>query len=252
MLRSIVCGAILIVVSGAALAEGIRPCRSLVAAERTYTVCEAPLATHAIKLYWRKPDGQPYNFLSALPKTTPSGDKLAFAINGGMFHPDYSPVGLYIEGGQEFKKANTASGAGNFHIKPNGIFYAGSTEAGVLDTGTYLKRKPQADIATQSGPMLVVSGRVNSRIANASASEKQRSGVCVRDGKVAVFAISESGVSFAAFARLFRDTLKCRDALFLDGGSAPALYAPNQNKPGNALIALGPMIAVYAKAEKAQ
>jgi uncharacterized protein YigE (DUF2233 family) len=33
-------------------------------------------------------------------------------------------------------------------------------------------------------------------------------------------------VSFYEFARFFSDRLGCSDALFLDGGEAPGLYAP--------------------------
>jgi hypothetical protein len=38
--------------------------------------------------------------------------------------------------------------------------------------------------------------------------------------------ITKSWVSFYEFARFFRDRLGCSDALFLDGGEAPGLYAP--------------------------
>jgi hypothetical protein len=46
------------------------------------------------------------------------------------------------------------------------------------------------------------------------------------------------------FARLFRDALKCPNALFLDGGSASSLYAPTLNHPGN-IVPLGPMLAAF-------
>jgi SAM domain (Sterile alpha motif) len=45
-------------------------------------------------------------------------------------------------------------------------------------------------------------------------------------------------------ARLFRDGLKCPNALFLDGGSASSLYAPTLNYPSN-IVPLGPMLAVF-------
>ncbi len=212
----------------------------------SYTLCEAPLNRFDIRFFWRQPDGAPYTYLSALPKTGKNGGRLAFALNGGMFHPDYSPVGLYIEEGRELVRANRASGPGNFHLKPNGIFYAGEGEAGVLETGAFLKQKPNAKFATQSGPMLVIDGRLHPRIARASASAKVRDGVCVRDS-VAYFAISEEGVAFDTFERLFRDGLRCRNALFLDGGTAPALFVPSASRPGNSFIGLGPMIAVYEK-----
>jgi uncharacterized protein YigE (DUF2233 family) len=71
--------------------------------------------------------------------------------------------------------------------------------------------------------------------------------VGIQDPHTVVFAISEGEVSFAAFARLFRDGLKCSNALFLDGGSAPSLYAPSLRRGGN-LLSLGPMLGVFRNA----
>lgn len=224
---------------------GKQPCAPFVFEKHTYTLCEAPLSRFDIRIYWRRPDGAPYAYLRSLPATDKKGGRLAFALNGGMFHPDYSPAGLYIEEGRELVRANTAKGPGNFHLKPNGVFYAGEGSAGVLETGAFLKQKPKAQFATQSGPMLVIDGKLHPRLAKASASAKMRDGVCVREG-AAFFAISEGEVPFDTFERLFRDGLKCRNALFLDGGSAPALYVPSV-RAGNGFLSLGPMIAVYEK-----
>ncbi len=229
-----------------AAAADTQPCHPFAFEQHSYTLCEAPLNRFEIRLFWRRPDGEPYSYLSALPKVDKKGGHLAFALNGGMFHPDYRPVGLYVEDGQELVRASTAKGPGNFHLKPNGVFYAGEGEAGVLETGAYLKQKPRAAFATQSGPMLVIDGKLHPRIAKASVSAKMRDGVCVREG-VAYFAISEDEVPFDTFERLFRDGLKCKNALFLDGGSAPALYVPSASRPGNSFLGLGPMIAVYGK-----
>ena len=101
------------------------------------------MSRFSVRLFWQRPDGAPYSYLSALPKTDAKGGRLVFALNGGMFHPDYKPVGLYIEDGQELVRANTRPGPGNFHLKPNGIFYASEGEAGVLETGAFLKKKPK-------------------------------------------------------------------------------------------------------------
>ena len=127
-------------------------------------------------------------------------------------------------------------------MKPNGIFYISAHGAAVAETQAFLKLRPRADLATQSGPMLVIDGRLHPRFDRRSTSLKARTGVGVRaDGKV-IFAVSEEAVSFDAFARLFRDALNCPNALFLDGGSASRLYAPTH--PSN-IVPLGPMLAVF-------
>jgi uncharacterized protein YigE (DUF2233 family) len=66
------------------------------------------------------------------------GKTLKFAMNGGMYADDLSPIGLYIEDGKEIRPANTASveqkPEPNFYKKPNGIFYLDGDEAGILET----------------------------------------------------------------------------------------------------------------------
>ena len=49
-------------------------------------------------------------------------------------------------------------------------------------------------------------------------------------------------VTFDAFARLFRDGLGCRNALFLDG-SVSSLYAPELNRDDE-LEPIGPIVGV--------
>jgi uncharacterized protein YigE (DUF2233 family) len=92
--------------------------------------------------------------------------------------------------------------------------------------------------------MLVIEGEVNPRFIRYGASTKYRVGVGVRDPNLVVFAISESEVSFANFAHLFRDRLRCKNALFLDGGSATSFYSPVLGRETN-FLPLGPMIGVY-------
>jgi uncharacterized protein YigE (DUF2233 family) len=229
-----------------ALAE-TQPCRSMEYERNAYTIGEVDLRKHTVRLYWKRSDGTPYVHLSALPRTLEGHvGRLLFATNAGMFDPALKPVGLYVERGRELVHANTLPGYGNFHMKPNGVFFISGDKATVVETGAFLKQRPRADLATQSGPMLVVNGRVHPRFDRRSTSLKARNGVGVRsDGKV-LFAISQGEVSFDAFARLFRDALKCPNALFLDGGSASSLYAPTLNRLGN-IVSLGPMLAVFER-----
>jgi uncharacterized protein YigE (DUF2233 family) len=224
-----------------------RPCRAIEYERNAYIVCEVDLRKHTVRLYWRRADGTPYSYLSALPRAGKGeAGALLFATNAGMFDPDLKPVGLYVEQGRELVQANTRSGFGNFHMKPNGVFYVSGERAAIAETQAFLKQRPQAEFATQSGPMLVINGRVHPRFDRRSTSLKARTGVGVRaDGKV-FFAISHGEVSFDAFARLFRDGLNCPNALFLDGGSAASLYAPALNRLGN-FVPLGPMLAIFER-----
>ena len=225
---------------------GSSPCQSISGDGAAYTVCEVDLRRNAVRLFWRKPDGDPYGYLTALPPAQRAG-RLVFAMNAGMYDPAYRPVGLYVENGRELVRANNRPGPGNFHMRPNGIFYTAGETAGVLDTGSFLTKRPAAEFATQSGPMLVINGRLHP-IFGRSHSRKFRNGVGLRDEHTLAFAISDTEVTFTDFARLFRDRLKCDNALFLDGGSVPSLYAPALGRNGN-LLRIGPMIAVYERAQ---
>src|SRR4029077_20555536 len=232
--------------NSSAVAEN-KPCRAMEHERSAYIVCEIDLRQQTIRLYWRRPDGTPYAYLSALPRALEGeAGKLLFATNAGMFDPALKPVGLYVEQGRELGAVNTNAGYGNFHMKPNGVFYVTGDGAAVAETRAFLKQRPRTALATQSGPMLVIDGRLHPRFDRDSTSLKTRNGVGVRaDGKV-TFAISQGEVSFDAFARLFRDGLNCPNALFLDGGSASSLYAPSLNRHGN-ILSLGPMLAVFER-----
>jgi uncharacterized protein YigE (DUF2233 family) len=47
-----------------------------------------------LRLYWKKSDGTPYAYLSALPRVLEGGaGRLLFATNAGMFDPTLKRVG---------------------------------------------------------------------------------------------------------------------------------------------------------------
>ncbi len=85
-----------------------------------------------------------------------AGKRLGFAMNAGMFHPDYRPVGLLVIDGQEISAINRDAGAGNFFLQPNGVLLVDGA-ARVLATGEYRGLKPQ--FATQSGPCWFTAAR---------------------------------------------------------------------------------------------
>jgi uncharacterized protein YigE (DUF2233 family) len=226
------------------------PCHDLQDAGASYTICEFDARQAAIRLFLRDGKGEVYGGFSRLAEDLAAkGDKLVFAMNAGMYSEDLTPVGLYVEGGKTAHSANTAQGHGNFHLKPNGVFWVDGARAGVTETGRFLKARAHPAYATQSGPMLLLDGRVNPRIHESGASEKFRNGVGVAQGHVVYFAISNQPVTFHKFADLFRDRLKCPDALFLDGGSASALYAPAISRHDR-FHPMGPLVGVVEKAER--
>jgi uncharacterized protein YigE (DUF2233 family) len=243
---ALLCASILSLYATPLHAEAGSPCAIDHREQHSFVVCEFDLQHYDLKLLWKKPDGEVYGSLRNIPHRNQSnGAALVFATNGGMYRPDLSPVGLYIEEGRELQRAVTAAGSGNFYWKPNGVFFVRGDSAGILETSRFLQQRPPVDAATQSGPMLVIGGRIHPRFSSSGRSEKIRNGVGISDTKKVVFAISDDPVTFTEFAKFFRDQLRCSDALYLDG-SISSIYAPSVQR-ADRLWPLGPMIAVYAR-----
>jgi len=166
-----------------------------------------------------------------------------FAMNAGMYNDAGAPIGLYIQDGEEQKSISLTEGPGNFHLKPNGVFWQAANGAMRIEVSEdYAREVPDARWATQSGPMLLINGELHPRIAEDGASRFIRNGVGLRDPHTAYFVISSGFVSFGRFARFFRDELHCRDALFLDG-TVSSLWAPSVGRYDDN-HELGPMVVV--------
>ncbi|MFX4978978.1 phosphodiester glycosidase family protein, partial [Acinetobacter baumannii] len=71
------------------------------------------------------------------------------------------PVGLYIEQERQIQPLNEDNGWGNFFLQPNGVLAWNKRRAIVLATEQYKAKAFQSDYATQSGPMLVINGKIN-------------------------------------------------------------------------------------------
>ena len=212
-----------------------------------FTACRVDLTTERLDLYWRDEAGRPYRQFSALREALQrQGKTLLFAVNAGMYLPDFSPVGLFIADGRELVPLNRRLGSGNFSQQPNGVFLVDGNAARVMTTAEYAKELPNPKLATQSGPMLVHEGEITtSAVMNPQSQfRKIRNGVCAPAAGTVLFVISEAPVSFYELAGYFRDHLHCAEALYLDG-SISSLYAPRLGRDDHGSD-LGPMLAVVA------
>ncbi|ODR97835.1 hypothetical protein AUC69_01630 [Methyloceanibacter superfactus] len=242
----------ILLLAGLPAAASAEPCRDESFRGASYIVCAFNPAKEDIRIVWRDTDGRPYRTFGALAaQLQTEGETLQFAMNGGMYEEDLSPVGLHIENGKALSEADTKTIKGrpsqipNFYKKPNGVFYLGGDRAGILVTEQFLARKPKAEYATQSGPMLVIDGAIHPAFIVKSTDLKPRDGVGVKSPSEVYFVMARGRVSFYEFARFFRDALHCDNALFLDGGTAPGIYAPElrRNDPPSH-GGYGPIIAV--------
>ena len=171
---------------------------------------------------------------------------IAFAMNAGMFDDRGQAIGLLVANGRQLHPLNRRSGPGNFHLMPNGVFYGDAEGWHLATTDAYSAAQPAGPIsfATQSGPMLVVDGELNAAFSPDGDSRYVRNGVGIDPHGAAWFAISEEPVSFGRFARLFRDRLHCRQALYFDG-YVSSLWDPATGRRDDA-HPLGPIVVVAA------
>ena len=216
-------------------------CREMAFETLPYTVCEAHSGDD-LRLFLNGPNGAYGGFPGVEADLAGQGMALGFAMNAGMFQPDLSPVGLYVEAGRQLAPIITRDGPGNFGLLPNGVFCVGARFS-VVESRRFAKKKPDCRYASQSGPMLVIDGQEHPLFKATSDSLHIRNGVGVSaDGKTAWFAISDQPVNFDSFARFFRDGLKVPNALYFDG-SISRLYAPELGRSG-AGFQIGPIVGL--------
>lgn len=206
-----------------------------------FTVCTVDPASEELRLFRTDAEDTILGSFTRVDQMLDAqGEQLGIAMNAGMYHADRSPVGLYIENGEQTRSAVPNPGPGNFGLLPNGVFCVSDGGARVIETRTYIKEAPACTHATQSGPMLVIDGELHPRFLVDSTSRYIRNGVGVGADGLVHFAISDSRVRFHEFGRLFRDVLKTPQALYFDG-KISRLFAPQIDRH-DAGFPMGPII----------
>lgn len=208
---------------------------------RAYTVAHVDLGRDRLEIFPAPKTGN--SFRDIEQRLRGQGRKLAFAMNAGMYHPDFSAVGLLVVGGRQLNPLNRApdNPAFNFTTRPNGVFAVTAGGARVVESSRYKTIAAEVRMATQSGPMLVLDGKLHPRFRASSTSRHIRNGVGLTASGAPVFAISEAAVTLFEFASFFRDRLGCANALYFDG-SVSGLHAPALGRSDSQR--LGPVIGV--------
>ena len=231
----------------AATAEPQSACSSRMFEGSQFTVCSA---SGPIEIHSTGADGKPTRGFAQLEaQLGERAPNVAFAMNAGMFDEEGRAIGLLIEKGDEVHAINRRSGGGNFHLLPNGVFLV--RRDGSADVVTTAAFKPSDDIAyaSQSGPMLLIDGKLHPDFEPDGESRNIRNGVGIGPDGKPLFVISEDFVSFGKFARFFRDTLKAKDALYFDG-SVSSLWDP-ANGRRDVGAELGPIVVGFKNAGSA-
>ncbi|HEU5285257.1 MAG TPA: phosphodiester glycosidase family protein [Sphingomicrobium sp.] len=222
------------------------PCNQHLFEGARFTVCDPD--NGRIELVAAARDETPVRRLADLEKSLGRrASTVAFAMTGGMYGEDGRPIGLAIVEGRQVRAINRRKGGGNFHLMPNGVFQVRRGGRAEIVTTANWKPSPDIRVATQSGPMLVIAGRLHPAFDHDGSSRHIRNGVGIAPDGQPLFVISEDAVSLGKFARFFRDRLKCRDALFFDG-AVSALWDP-ANHRRDVTVPLGPLLVAFKPAE---
>ena len=224
-------------------------CQDFKFQEAPFTACTAKIPEDDIRLFLYDKTGNIYGQFQKLDDFLQEERlNIVFATNGGMYHADRSPVGMYVENFKKVSPLIIGNGPGNFGLLPNGVFCFNKKEFMILETEKFARSKIQCQYATQSGPLLVIDGEIHPKFIKNGTSKFVRSGVGIsRDGSKAIFLISNQAVNFHHFASTFLDRLEIDNALYLDGNIS-RLYSPKLNRIDFGFD-IGPIIAVVAPAE---
>jgi uncharacterized protein YigE (DUF2233 family) len=205
------------------------------------THCIADPAEHRIAMANVGADKQPYGSLAAFAASVDPAT-VTFAMNGGIYGDDLKAIGYYVENGERLKELNRAEGEGNFYMKPNGVFFGSAGKWQVLGSNTFFNTvKDRPEFGTQSGPLLLVDGKLHPQFQDDGPSRVSRNGVGVDARGRAHFVISDAPVSFGLLARYFRDEVKVVSALYLDG-QVSSLWDPASGRLDKGRV--GPIIVV--------
>jgi uncharacterized protein YigE (DUF2233 family) len=107
------------------------------------------------------------------------------------------------------------------------VFYITEENNPVICVTTAFKNAKNIKYATQSGPMLVIDGKLHQKLTKGSKNLNIRNGVGVLPNGNLLFAMSKEKINFYDFATFFKDN-GCKNALYLDGFVSKT-YLPSKN-----------------------
>jgi uncharacterized protein YigE (DUF2233 family) len=171
-----------------------------------------------LKFYWKNEKNRPHGSIKNLKGALAvKGQKMIFATNGGMYQKDQSPQGLFIEKGVLKHKTNLVKKAfGNFYMQPNGVFLIDTNLVASVCVTDSVRDLSAIGYATQSGPMLIIDGKLHPKFMKGSANVHIRNAVGILPSGECLFVISKKKINFYDLAMYFKNK-GCKNALYFDG-----------------------------------
>jgi uncharacterized protein YigE (DUF2233 family) len=192
-----------------------------------------------VRMLWKDASGAPFRSPAAVERwARAAGLRLLAVSNAGIFDKDRTPTGLHVERGRTLDALNTRAGTGNFYLQPNAVFAVlRDGTARIVPTSRAGALRGRMREATQSGPALVLGGRIHpkfSPLPGGTPLNRTAVAVCGPREIVLAHTVAGTGITLYELARVLRDRAGCPDALFLDGNETALLHVGGGAPDGGA------------------
>jgi uncharacterized protein YigE (DUF2233 family) len=184
-----------------------------------------------------------------------AGIKPILVTNAGIYGTDNRPLGLLISSKGKLHDVNTTAGVGpgNFSWDSAVFQVSDDGKASIVPARTW-RDSPRPIAATQSGPQLASSGKINQGFQAQSKWTFRRTavGVAQSNRRLVHLVVSRDAVTLFELATLMVNELHCSEALHLDGDLS-AFYIPSVpdkflfSDPGERIVTVLSVIAKRAK-----
>lgn len=181
----------------------------------TYGIFQAK--PEEVRLHWRDSEGKDYASLTNLKRALEKNYQVKMLMNAGIYSKNNVPAGLWIENGRELNPLNTKRGTGNFHVQPNGVFALVGNQPYIFTTKAYQQKKLTPTFAMQSGPMLLIDGKINHQFKPTLESYHKRNAVCLSKQNQLFFILTTEGKPNLYTFSQGLQKIGCYNALYLDG-----------------------------------
>ncbi|HEY2544982.1 MAG TPA: phosphodiester glycosidase family protein [Candidatus Acidoferrum sp.] len=174
-------------------------------------------------------DGKRETFPVIVSNLSSVGMKPILVTNAGIYGTDNRPLGLLISSKGRLHDVNTAAGAarGNFSWDSAVFQISNDGTAAIMSARTW-QNSPRTIAATQSGPQLASSGRINQSFRAQSKWSFRRTaiGVDQSNPRLVHLVVSRDAVTLFELAAFMVNEIHCSEALHLDGDLS-AFYIPS-------------------------
>jgi uncharacterized protein YigE (DUF2233 family) len=190
-----------------------------------YAVADVNLQTEEI-VFTTSDDKRMETFPEVVSNLSIAGVKPILVTNAGIYGTDNRPLGLLISPKGKLHNVNAAAGSGNFSWD-SAVFQISDDGTASIVPARSWQDNPHTIAATQSGPQLAISGKINQSFQPRSKWSFRRTsiGIDQSNRRLVRLVVSREPVTLFELATFMVKELHCSEALHLDGDLS-AFYVP--------------------------